>query len=93
MLIISVLNSAFRLLVSIFLSSFSGVVLGTFFVFSFQLPPCVCVYVTGRAALSASLGGALCGRYPIGCNGAACWSPDLDTQVHPSYWLSATLLL
>ena len=62
LLITSVLTSASdRLLMSMLSSSFSGVLICSFiwamFLFSsFWQPPCVCVYVLGRAAMTLCLG-------------------------------------
>ena len=87
----SVLNfTSDRLLVSILLSSFSGVLFCSFiwdmfFVSSFWQFPCVCFYVLGRAAMSSSLGQvALCSRFPIGPRGAALptlWSRSCFSRV------------
>ena len=72
----SVLKSASsRVLVSILLSSFSGVLFCSFIwdVFvasSFWQLPCVCFYKLGRAAMTPSLGRvALCSRCSMGSNG------------------------
>ena len=56
-----------------------------FFVLSFWLPPCVCFYALGRAAMHPGFGRtALCSK----CLGGCCGTAYLITQAGHSRWAS-----
>ena len=102
-LLINVLS----ILITIFENFASGLCLGLllefcpvlsfgiyFFVSSFQLSLCVCLYVLGRSATSPSLGRlALCSRYPVASVVQCACSHKLGASRVSLVWVVCALLL